>query len=65
MNECPCEAVKRLWNKDNKTPDDIRALKILVPEQFNQLSDFYDEEGHKNYVYACKDCSGMIHVPSI
>lgn len=65
MTECPCEAIKRLWNKEDKTLEDVKALGILVPEQLDRLSDYYDEDGMKNYVYACKDCGGIIYVPSI
>ena len=63
---CRCEKIRELWNKEEKTEEDIKALSLAVHEQFEIVSDYYDlDEDVHVWILKCSDCGETLKVPSL
>jgi len=61
---CRCEEIGRIWNKEDKTAEDLKFLSIAVPEQFIFESKYFDEDEDTGYrILKCRDCGIKIEVP--
>ncbi|GAJ04012.1 unnamed protein product [marine sediment metagenome] len=62
---CPkCGPIGRIWNKDVKTDEEVEHLRLIVPEIYERVNEYYDEDGQKWYVMQCRSCSTIIQVPA-
>jgi hypothetical protein len=62
---CVCKEVSNLWNKLDKTQEDIEYLKNKVPETYTLVNRYYDEnEANVVYVLECKHCKKVVRVPA-